>query len=352
MKVFMLIKWLNYTGAPKMFMWLAHALAESGHDVRILTFMQSEDVTLNDNLKWTEQDLRNKNFFGRVRHIRTEIKKFDADVCISFLLDANVYNMFACKGLRTKSVVCERNDPFKPGYWKLKFWKPFFRLADGAVYQLDKVRKYYDNITVPTAVIPNPIVCHTDISCNPFSERKKAIVTHGRLDLFQKRQDVLIGAFAKFVSEYPDYELHIFGAGPDEDKIIEQITRLGLTNKVKLMGVAKSPQKVIKNYQIYVLPSDFEGIPNALIEALSVGLPCIATDCRPGGSASLIQDGVNGFLIPMGNEDALYQKLVCMIEHPDMADQMGKNAMNVKQTLAPEKIIKLWNSYLNQVLNA
>lgn len=352
MKVFMLIKGLNYTGAPKMFIWLANALAESGHDVKVFTFMQSEGVTLNDSLKWTEQDLRKKNFFGRVLAIRKEIKKFDADVCISFLLDANVYNMFACKGVRTKSIVCERNDPFKPGYWVLRFWKPFFRLADGAVYQLHKVREYYNNVKVPTAVIPNPIICHTDISCLPFAERKKAIVAHGRLDLFQKRQDVLIDAFARFVNEYPEYELHIYGSGEDENRILKQIERLGLEQSVKLMGVTHTPQATIKDYRIYVLPSDFEGIPNALIEALSVGLPCIATDCRPGGAASLIQDGVNGYIVPAGDAEGIYRKMVYLADNPDVADKLGENARNIGKSLAPEKIIELWNLYLEQVQGA
>lgn len=350
MKVFMVMKRLDYSGAPKMFIWLAEALAKSGHDVYVFTFMkQRQDVSLPEYLHWEKVDIQKKSIFSKIRIIRKKIKSLNPDVSISFLLDANVYNMFACLGFRTKSVVCERNDPFKPGYYVLKFWKPFFRFAKGAVFQLDRVKDFYKNLNAPSVVIPNPITCKTDIDCPPFERRKNAIVSLGRLDVFQKRQDVLIRAFEIMSKRYPNYELHIYGGGDDEKKIQELAKESPVADKIKLMGVTLLPQETIKNYKIFVQSSDFEGIPNSLIEALSVGLPCIATDCRPGGAEFLIKNGVNGFLVPMGDAEAIAEKMIYLLEHPADADLMGEHAKQVRFSLAPERIISMWNDYLEKL---
>ena len=125
----MLIKQLHYSGASKMFLWVANALAERGLDITVLTYMKSEGVNPPKTVKWIDLDyLENKNIYSKYKAIRKHIKQTSPDLCISFLLDANILNIFACLNLKTKSIVCERNDPFKPGYYKLKLLKPFFVL--------------------------------------------------------------------------------------------------------------------------------------------------------------------------------------------------------------------------------
>lgn len=350
MKIFMVMKRLDYSGAPKMFIWLAETLAKSGHDVYIFTFMkQRQNVSLPEYLHWEKNDIQRKNIFSKIRIIRKKIQSLNPDVSVSFLLDANVYNMFACLGVRTKSVVCERNDPFKPGYYVLRFWRPFFRFAKGAVFQLERVKDFYKCLKAPSAVIPNPITCKIDIDCPSFEKRKNAIVSLGRLDLFQKRQDVLIRAFEIFAKRYPGYELHIYGGGEDEGKIQDLIQRSSSSEKIKLMGITHTPQETIKDYKIFVQSSDFEGIPNSLIEALSVGLPCVATDCRPGGADFLIKNGVNGFLVPIGDFNAIAEKMVYLVEHSAEAELMGERAKQVRSSLAPEKIASMWNDYLDKL---
>lgn len=348
MKILMVMKRLDYSGAPKMFMWLAHALAESGHEVHVFTFMkQLQNIDLPKELHWKNINLEEKSFFSKIWVIRKVLKDLNPEVSISFLLDANVYNMFACLGLRTKSVVCERNDPFKPGYYVLKFWKPFFRLAKGAVYQLESVKSFYRCIKAPTAVIPNPITCRVDLDCPSFACRKNAIVSLGRLDLFQKRLDVLIQAFEIFSKSFPDYELHIYGDGKDFLKIQTLVSKSRASSKIRLMGVTDTPQETIKQYKLFVQTSDFEGIPNSLIEAMSVGLPCVATDCRPGGAKFLIQNGVNGILVPRGNPNVIAREMTSLVEKSDMADSMGERAKQVRSRLSPKKITSMWNEYLN-----
>ena len=349
----MLIKWLHNSGAPKMFMWLANSLAERGHEVLICTYQNQYEGTLSPLVKHLDFTNEKRGFFGRIKRIRRIVREYDADVSISFLLDANVYNMFACYGLKTKSIVCERNDPFKPHYWKLKFWKPWFRLADGAVFQLPKVAEYYSCIKGETAVIPNPIIKKEMTDCMPFAIRGNRIVTHGRLDIEQKRQDILIMAFALLHEEYPDYTLSIYGGGEKRNrkKLETLISMLQLADVVRLEGETLKPEEVIKDAKIWVMTSDFEGIPNALIEAMSVGLPCVATDCSPGGARLLIDDGKNGFVVPRGNHRAVYGKMKYLIEHADEAERMGKEASHIAERFAPEDIIKQWESYCKRLVD-
>ena len=228
----------------------------------------------------------------------------------------------------------------------MKIAKPFFRLADGAVYQLPKVAEFYKNIKGPTAVIPNPVLCDSNIQVKPFAERHKIIVTLGRVDIFQKRHDVLVRAFAIFSQQHPDYKLVIYGDGPDEKKINDLIVDLNIADKAMLGGVAKNPQEVIKNAKFFVMTSDFEGIPNALIEAMSIGLPCISTDCRPGGAALLINNMKNGILVQPHNVDDLAKQMSYLVEHPAEADAMGANAKRIVDEFGEEKIAQMWCDYL------
>ena len=347
MKIFIFMRYLNNFGAPKMFLWVAEHLALEGHKVAVYTFSYNRDVTIPKNVCYIHDNLDHLGFWGKIRNIRKRIKESDADVSISFLLDSNVYNIIACKGLRTKAVVCERSDPFKPHYYKLRFWYPLFRFADGAVYQLPKVAEYYKNIKKNTVVIPNPVTCKSDIAVLPFDSRKKCIVSLGRLDIFQKRQDVLVEAFSIFHKRHSDYNLIIYGSGPDEKKIEKLITNRGLDGCAIMAGNTLTPQASISDSMMFVISSDFEGIPNSLIEAMVIGLPCIATDCRPGGAALLIEDKKNGLLSPKGNAGELARRMEWMVEHPIEADRMGQEAKRIAERFSEEVISKMWSEYVN-----
>ena len=355
MKVFMLIRFLDYSGAPTMFRWVAEMLNSRGHDVVVCTFNNiRRDVTLSDGIKWVDLTDEKKSMIGRILRVHKYIKELNPDVSVSFLLDANVYNILACLGLNTKSIVCERNDPYRPGYYKLKILMPLFRFADGAVYQLPKVRDYYNNIKKPTAVIPNPIVAKTDIRCKSYENRKHIIVTHGRIEFLQKRQDVLIEAFAKFVKDYPDYKLQIYGSQwpgtNDEERLATLIKHKGLDGKALMMGVSHKPQEDIKEAMVWVSTSDYEGISNAQIDAMAIGMPCVATDCSPGGAAFLIKNKDNGLLVKRSDPQAVYEGLKFMIEHPKEADEMGRKALEIEKRLDSDVIAQQWEDYLESLI--
>lgn len=349
MKILMIIRKLRYSGAYKMFMWLAKALADSGLDVTVCTWANNDVKTLQDNIKWIKLDMDGKGFFTVSQAIRKIVKEVNADASISFLLDGNVYNTIGCLGRRTKSVICERNDPFKPGYYKLKFWKPLFRFADGAVFQLPKVAEYYNNVKGITTVISNPVLSKEDYHLESFENRPDIINVLGRLDVFQKRHDVMIEAFSIFAKHHPAYKLVFYGDGPDKNKMEDQVESLGIKGKVEFAGITNQPMEVMLSNKMFVLTSDFEGIPNSLIEAMSLGLPCISTDCRPGGARFLIEDGVNGFIVSTNDAKAIADKMEWFVCNPTNANEIGQRAKQIVDKYSEAYITELWNKYLSKL---
>ena len=350
MRIFMVIKKLRYSGAYKMFMWVANALAEKGHEVTVFTYMNSDVEELPEKIRWIKADLENSGLVKIVKETRRQIKDSGADVSISFLLDANIINTLACIGTKTKSIICERNDPFKPHYYKLQFTKWMFRFANGAVFQLPKVAEFYSMIKGPTAVIPNPVIPAAErIETGPFEKRENIIVSLGRLDIFQKRQDILLNAFARFLKGHPDYKLYLFGDGPDEEKLRLLANELGITEAVCFKGITNSPLQELSKTKFFVMTSDFEGIPNALIEAMSIGLPCISTDCRPGGARLLIENGKSGIIVPPGDANKLCEQMEYLTDNPQTADKLGEEAAKSLIRFSEAEITDKWDRYLKQV---
>lgn len=355
MKILMIIKKLHYSGAPKMFLWVAKSLADRGFDVTILTYQDNLYNDVPSNIKWIALDMERAGFLKILYTVRKYVKEIRPECCVSFLLDSNIFNTLACVGLKTKSVICERNDPFKPKYYKLKIARPLFRLANGGVFQLPKVAEYYKNIKAPTAVIPNPVVSNNSVQMESYANRPNVAITIGRIDLEQKRLDVLVNAFSAFLKYKPDYKLLIYGDTrnlKEMDELKSMISRLKLEDKVLLKGYTAIPQEVMKDAKFFVITSDFEGIPNSLIEAMSIGLPCVATDCRPGGAAFLIQDGVNGLLAPCGDEKTVSEKMLFLADHPIDAEKYGLEAKKITDTYSEQKIAALWENYLRSLCNA
>jgi glycosyltransferase involved in cell wall biosynthesis len=142
----------------------------------------------------------------------------------------------------------------------------------------------------------------------------------------QKGFDMLLDAFALVVVRHPDWQLRIFGAGPDRDALAAQIDRLGLAGRAHLKGVTPRLDQELAAASIFVLSSRFEGLPMVLLEAMSAGLPPVAFDC-PTGPAEVIRHGTSGLLVPPQNVPALAAGICELIEDPARRLAMGAAAI-------------------------
>ncbi len=357
MKICFCIGKLTFSGAENVIRYLSESLIKRGYEVSVvLTEELPREQDRIEGLTVEGAIIREGGFVNalrRIKAIRTALKKLNPDIFVIFnytMAFTAVPAAKLCKGM--KIAVCERNDPTSvPKSSKRKLARDFlFRFGDVCVSQTNTIADYFKKIVKKNVVIPNPIR-EPGIMCPDVAKRKKVFATVARLDDYQKNQSMLIRAFALVLQKHPDYELHFLGCGPDQGKYTALIKELGVDTRVKLLGNVKKPLEYIRNCRGFLLSSNYEGMPNALIEAMSIGLPCISTDCLGGGAAALIKEGENGFLIERGNEQLFAERITSLIEDDALCQQMGKNAYKINDTLAGDRIVTMWEEMIKDVLS-
>ena len=253
---------------------------------------------------------------------------------------------------RGKVVYSERGDPYDAEYSGLlgKVRDLTVPRMDGLVFQSEGARDFFpESMKSKSIIIHNSVNVPQDKYLMP-EKREKRIVSVGRLHP-QKNFPLLINAFARIASTYPDYELDIYGDGDLRETLQSQINSLGLSSRVSLNKSRTDVWDCIRTASLFVLTSDYEGMPNALMEAMSLGLPCIAADCRPGGARTLINDGENGYVVPLRDEGALVDKMNYLLSHPEKAEEIALNARHLQDTHTDEKIFNKWNDYLSNIVD-
>src|SRR5690606_14194702 len=169
------------------------------------------------------------------------------------------------------------------------------------------------------------------------------LISVGRLSV-EKNHRALIIAFSAWVKKYPDIRLMIYGEGPERASLEKIIADLALQDRVMLPGAVQNIQAALLAADLFVFPSRYEGFPNALCEAMAMGLPVVASDCS--GNAEVIQDGVNGFLFPVDDMSSLTKIVFRLLENPAECQGIAKNASAIVERYGPEKVYGLWDSLI------
>ena len=289
---------------------------------------------------------------SKINALISIIRQQKPDVVLSMGTPMAIYTAPACVVCRVPHVVSERNDPahFAGRTITRILSRLAMRTANGFVFQTRDAQDYYgEKIAKRSVVIPNPLNKVESMPTTPYPGiRNKTIVSVGRLNR-QKNQKMLIDAFAKLSKEFPDYTLTIWGEGSERANLEAQIQSLGMARKIHLPGTSDKVFDEIYDEGVFVLCSDFEGMPNALMEAMALGLPCISTNCPCGGPKDLIENGVNGILVPVNDEHALIDAIRKVITNLDLADEMSKNAIMIRQAYSQQSICCQWVNYLESV---
>lgn len=190
------------------------------------------------------------------------------------------------------------------------------------------------------AILPNPV------SNELFEMRREIhrddinIVGVGRLEI-QKNFKLLIRAFAEIHKDFPETRLHIYGEGSLKHELQAEIDRLQIADVAELHGRSNSYQEIYGNADIFVLSSDFEGMPNTLLEAMAVGIPVVSTNC-PTGPSDIVTSNENGFLVEKGNVSEMAETLRKLMNAPDLMMNISKNAKTtVESKYSAQKIAKM-----------
>ncbi len=266
--------------------------------------------------------------------VRTLKKRTKIDVSISLLLKMNRINVRSKQGERV--IVSERNNPAVAYPETFNETKHIYSKADHVVFQTREVQSLYDLKTQShSSVLPNPVSVQT--LAEPKARKK--IVNVARLHE-NKNQEMLINAFARFLPMHPGYSLSFYGDGSIKKRLQKLARSLGIQDSVIFHGNVDDVHFQIADAACFVLSSNVEGMPNALLEAMMMGLPCISTNCT--GSKEVIQDGWNGLLVNIGDEDGLLQAMNRMIDDPELARTCRENAKKTAEDFRLENVIGQW----------
>ena len=336
---------------------LANALTAAGHTVEMLTMSDAEDsyplddrVTRAHLLKASERKNTVYNTWIRMRRLRRYLKaNKDVDAYVVMLPVTITMTILVRGATKAKIILSERNDPVNYSSLIQKLMRYSCKKADGMVFQTDAVKAWYakDLKKTESAVISNAI--------NPAfirpayeGEREKVIVGAGRFNA-QKNFPLLIRAFARIAGKFPDYKLAMYGQGRLLESYQSLAEELGIGGRVEFPGYVPDMPARLEKAGMFVLSSDYEGMPNALMEAMASGLPCVSTDCGGGGARFLIRDGENGLLVPIGDEVAMAEAMEKVLSDEELAATLGNNARKLQETLAPDKIYGEWERFIRQI---
>lgn len=358
-KIALFISSLQKGGSERVMVNLAEHLEKRGYEVLLVTqYKQDVEYEISKTIRRVysepaQEDLqggRIHNFSQRFKTLRNIWKENKPDVILAFLGKNNLMAIATSRFLPSKVVVSVRGEPTMEyeGKFMQYIAKVVFRFADGIIMQTNDAKNFLPVAThKKVQILPNPLN-EAFLNQRYQGEREQQIVAVGRLDE-NKNHLMLLQAFEMIEKEFPDMQLIIYGEGRSRDVLEQYVKEKNLVDKIKLPGNIQNVAEHIKKAKIFALTSNTEGMPNSVMEAMALGLPVVSTDCPCGGPAMLIQDGINGMLVPVGDVEALAGAFRKILSDDTYAKSLGERAYRIVEELHPVSVNKKWEEYLKSV---
>ncbi|TLF44550.1 glycosyltransferase family 4 protein [Maribacter aurantiacus] len=362
MKISFIIYGLRSGGAERAVSGLANYWVKN-HEVSIITMVQSESFyPLNPNIKTnycltyskssTNQFSSIKDALKRIKILISHLNREKPDVVISFMTQTNIYAVWACKWLNIPCLVSERaNHELNPLPRFQEILRDFsYSFCKGLVVQTSGNKKYYSKKTKSEKIkiIPNAVGKGFHRIMSELDKSGENQILNVGAFRNGKAQDILLRAFAKI--DTSGWKLVFLGEGPNMEKYKALSKELAIEDKVCFKGAQKDVASYYKKASLFVFTSEHEGFPNALLEALYFGLPCISTNC-PHGPADMITDGENGFLVPVGDVDTLATKMEELMHSDVLQKRFRENAIRSTQKYEMEPIAKNWMEVIQNAIS-
>lgn len=346
---------LNRGGAQRVLVQLAGRFAAAGwRSILVTSFVSEEEYPVPpgvERISIEQAQIRQsalRRNLSRIAALHTLIRQHRPAALISFMAEPNFRAVLAARGLPVKTIVSVRNDPNREYGGRLSRYvgKHILPRADGCVFQTKDAMAWF-----PEALQRKSAVIMNQVSERFFEEAPAAehrdIVAVGRLNA-QKNHALLIRAYAALGSV--EDRLVICGEGEKRGDLEALVRDLHLEGRVLLPGLSDNVPRDIKGAKLFVLPSDYEGMPNALLEAMALGLPCISTDCPCGGPAEILENDKNGLLVPVGDQQALTAAMAALLHDPARRAALGAHARETAEGFRPELIFRQWEDYVRRVI--
>lgn len=363
MKILFCLGSLNKGGAERVVSNLSNEFVKRNNEVSIITTIKcmKPAYELNKEIKIysldknsLDKNLKIKNIINknikRILKLRSILNKEKPDIILTFLPEPTYRVMLLNIFKKRKVIISVRNDPNIEynNYIKKFLVRLLYTKADGFVFQTIDAQKWFSKkIQNKSVIIYNPI--NPEFICNPYDkERENKIVSVGRL-AEQKNHKLLIDAFNTIKDEIPNYKIYIYGDGPLKEWLIDYVSKLNLSNKIIFAGTVDNIKKEIYKSKIFVLTSNYEGLPNSLIEAMALGVPCISTNCKIGGPKELFDNDNNGLLVNLNDANDLAQKIMRIIHDDSLSQRLSINGNKKCKEMSIEIIAQKWIDYIKKI---
>lgn len=350
MKVLFFVGQLKQGGAERVVSIISNKLVERGFDVEILSYYDSEiNYYFDSRIKITKviKESKTNNLIKNTNWLKNYFKN-NSDIIISFMAPFNILSLWANRNNDVSIIVSDRNDPRRvPSNIILRVIRnKLYKKANYVVVQTEHNKEYFSNLN-NVVVINNPIDLKELASKALNTSKENKIVSIGRL-MPQKNHIMLINAFNEFVKKHNDYKLVIYGEGSYRTELEKKIKELNLSDSILLPGETTNILNEILDAKLFVLSSNYEGMPNALVEAMCLGLPCIST--KVSGANELIKNKENGLLIDINNTNQLLELMKLLIEDNELAIKLANNATKLNQELNVDRIVNNWIELINKAI--
>ena len=345
MKVIFVSSTLTSGGSERVISLIANHMAKKGHEVEIVCLLEPiVFYPLHPAVKvsFAEKEIKNKSLPARMLWLRKHVKELHPDVVVSFMILVYITTLFALMGVKVPIITSERNDPASFSWWKRALRRVLLPRTTCHVVQTQKIKDYYTaDIKKKTVIIGNPVT-NKVFDVQPV-EKKDVMINVARL-FPQKNQKMLIRAFNSIKDQIPTYQLKIFGEGPLRLDLQQLIDDLQLTERVELCGRSEKVLDEMNASRIFVMSSNHEGLSNAMIEAICIGLPIVST--KVSGTEELIEEGKNGLLTDVGNEQQLADALLRLAKDEALQDSMGRNNKENAKRFKESEVLNQWETLI------
>lgn len=357
MKILFYINVIQRGGAERVMVNLANQFDKDGYKIIFVTsFRVGDEYILNksvkhlslENVKINQSKI--KRNISRILKLRMICKTEKPDIMISFMAEPNIRALFATMGLPVKNLVSVRNDPNQEYAGKLLHFlgKVLLPFADGCVFQTEDAKNWF-----PKRLQKKSRIIYNSVAPDFFKAVRKPIkhcvVVCGRLEC-QKNHMMLIKAFEGVIKKYSDAMLWIYGDGTLKESLENYLRENGLCENIFLKGITDNVPEALAEADVFVLPSDYEGMPNALLEAVAMGIPCISTDCPCGGPKMIIEDKKNGLLVPVGDKEKMKRAIMYLFSDNELKNSLGAEAGKRAKEFAPDIVYEQWKRYILKIV--
>lgn len=349
MKIVFVTSTLTSGGAERVISLLANCLSDRGHVVEIINLNKHivfYQFSPQVRLVFAEDEV-GKSIVKKSLWLRRHVKNEKPDIIIPFMEAVYCVTLLSLVGVNIPILSSERIDPRRSPFIRNVLRKLILPLTDWLVVQTEEIKSFYPGfIRKKTSVIYNP-VSEKVFSCVP-TVRKDVIISIGKMDA-QKNQAMLIKAFGRIADKFPSYQLIIYGEGPMRQSLQLIIDNLQLTNRVLLPGRTDQVIDRLNEAKLFCFSSNFEGMSNAIIEAMCVGLPVVTT--AVSGTKELIDEGRGGFITEIGNEEMFSTTMERVLSDESAMRKMGEYNKCKAYLFKQDTIVDKWECLISNIIN-